>query len=337
LAVARRREGGLTLTELLVAMGLSSLVAVALLTMAQVHTTLQGREQSAQRALDNVRAAVEEIASSLHDAGGPFLAQAATNAVPPFAPPLLAPVRVTNGVDGPDTLEVLGADRVAGATLVEEAAPLATALTIDAGGDLRAGALVLLSDFHDAVLYRLKADPMAVTTNGAPAARLQVDAPAMPAPTAFFPGAMLFRARPLVYSLDSTLLGGRPALVLRDGPPIDYTATPQLVAEDIEDLQVAVGVDGLRGGVASGTLEEVGDAANDDEWVYNVAGESLPAVLPPGSRVAAVRVTIVGRTATSGDVGGGRPAVEDRPAGPRDGYRWRLLTTTVYLDSVAMN
>jgi hypothetical protein len=244
---------------------------------------------------------------------------------------------VTNGGDGPDVLEILGADAVAGATLVEEAAPLATALTIDGAGDLRAGALVLLSDFHDAVLYRLKAEPAAVTSNGAPAARLLVDAPAMPAPTSFFPGAMLFRARPLSYSIDNTIFEGRPTLVLRDGAPIDGTAAPHAVAEDIEDLQVALGVDGRRGGVASGTVEELGAAANDDEWVYNVPGESLPALLPPGSRIAAVRVTVVGRTATPGDAGPGRPAVEDRAAGPRDGYRWRLLTTTVYLQSVAMN
>jgi hypothetical protein len=188
------------------------------------------------------------------------------------------------------------------------------------------------------VLYRLTQDPQAAVVMGRPVALLHVTPPPIAPPTDFFAvRGLIFRARPMVYRIDTTLLNGKPALVLQDFAPLDTTQPLQIVAENIVDLQVALGVDGLRTGQPSGTLEETGAAANDDEWVYNFPGEVLPQPLPPGSRIAAVRVTVVARTEDAEQPLQRRPALEDRPAGPVDGHRYRLLPMTVYLRSAVTN
>jgi hypothetical protein len=62
---------------------------------------------------------------------------------------------------------------------------------------------------------------------------------------------------------------------------LDFTgnssaALVQPVVDGIVDFQVAVGIDGQNAGVVDGTITEKGAGANDDEWVGNVAGETLP-------------------------------------------------------------
>jgi type II secretory pathway pseudopilin PulG len=333
---------GLTLVELMVAMGLSSLVILALLAYAQTQTAIQRQTQQATALQANVQAAVEEMSTSLRAAGSSFTAGFATNAVPPGTPTRVLGVTVQNNVlgapggDGPDALLVLVSDDAPYATLLDDAAQGTTPLVVDGDAGLRQGDFLLLSDFTDAVLYRLTQDPAAATFNGEAVTHLAVTPPVATPPTPFFKGAKVFRARPLVYRLDTNVIEGLSVLTLQDGAPFVTSEPPQIVAEHIEDLQVAIGIDGLWGGIRDGVLQEIGKDPDDDEWVYNRAGETLPDPLPAGSVITAVRVTVIGRGSQPGDqLTPGRPAVEDRPAGPPDNFRRRLLTAQIYLRASA--
>ncbi len=115
----------------------------------------------------------------------------------------------------------------------------------------------------------------------------------------------------------------------------DGGGTGQVLAEGIEDLQVAFACDGLgAGNTLDGTLVEgaVGSRSTD-EWVYNGPGETPP---PGCGRPTAIRITLVVRSTTADDLlndatlGNARPAVENRVAGAVDAFRHRVQETVVF-------
>jgi hypothetical protein len=133
-----------------------------------------------------------------------------------------------------------------------------------------------------------------------------------------------------------TLAGGDPCLVRQDNAPVAATAPLDMIAENIEDLQIAVGIDGLAPFPKDERLTERGAAANDDEWIYNYPGEAMPVglTLP----ITALRITVIARTqGTQVPAGLGRPAAEDHLAGAPDGFRRRVLTSTVAVRSIVFS
>jgi hypothetical protein len=104
------------------------------------------------------------------------------------------------------------------------------------------------------------------------------------------------------------------------------------LAEYIEDMQIAVGVDadGANG------ISEVGSGADDDEWYYNYAGDSAPPTTKP---IRAVRITLIARTSKAlfGKTSSiyFRPAAEDHAAGATDPYRRRVLKSIVELRNIS--
>jgi prepilin-type N-terminal cleavage/methylation domain-containing protein len=110
---------------------------------------------------------------------------------------------------------------------------------------------------------------------------------------------------------------------------------PQVLAEGIEDMQIAYACD-LQPAVPGpdGVLSEGTDAATRaaDEWTYNVAGD-----VPPNAckRPAAVRITLMARAlnadGTLSDLpGNAKVAAEDGNAGAADLFRHRVAAVTVY-------
>lgn len=126
--------------------------------------------------------------------------------------------------------------------------------------------------------------------------------------------------------------------------------TPQVLADGIEDLQVSFACDvGTLGtpnlAALNGILDEGTDVASrkNDEWINNVPGDvfpTSPTTLGFCNLPTAVRLTLVARSTSPDDlidvaVTDNRPEpVEDNPcanvACPRDQYRRRVLSTTVY-------
>lgn len=135
------------------------------------------------------------------------------------------------------------------------------------------------------------------------------------------------------FFIDST--GPSPRLMMARLDGLAGPTTPQVLADGIEDLQIAyacdlvpLAPDGPDGVFSEGTD---GPSRLADEWTYNVAGDVPPAGCV---RPQAVRLTIIARTTTSDDnlaglTANAKPAVEDGVAGVRDNFRHRVLTTIV--------
>jgi type II secretory pathway pseudopilin PulG len=334
-------ERGLTLSELMIAMGLTGVVAVMLLASAQVQTGLSRQASQTQYVQDNVRSAMEEIVQNVRRAGKSFITKSAVNAVPPSNPQRLQAVSIVNAAGGantPDALNLILIDDSVTGTLMQDASQFTNPLYVNNSLGMARGAMFTLSNFNSAVLYSLTLDPGAAALSGIGVAALTITPPPVPPASTLFRGSIINRASLLSYRVDTTIIPGTPVLVLQDGAPLDMTQPAQIVAENIEDLQFALGVDGLFTGVSDGRIAETGKAPNDDEWINNYPGEVTPAVLPAGSVVAALRITVIGRTATAGDqLAPGRPAAEDRAAGGQDYFRRRVLTTQVALRAMATN
>ncbi|MBC8131487.1 MAG: PilW family protein, partial [Deltaproteobacteria bacterium] len=135
------------------------------------------------------------------------------------------------------------------------------------------------------------------------------------------------------FSIDAT--GASPRLMMSRLDGVGGPTTPQVLADGIEDLQIAYACDltPVAPDGPDGVMSEGNDAAGKvaDEWTYNVAGD-----VPPSAcvRPQAVRITIIARTTEGDDNLAGatinlKPAAEDGAPGVKDNFRHRVLTTVV--------
>jgi prepilin-type N-terminal cleavage/methylation domain-containing protein len=130
------------------------------------------------------------------------------------------------------------------------------------------------------------------------------------------------------FSIDAA--GPAPRLMMER---LETNEGPQVLAEGVEDLQVAYACDGAGGNARNGVLTEGAPGARtNDEWVYNAAGD---VELAGCGRPSAVRLTLITRSIAPDDTledvpNNFKPAVEDGAAGAKDNFRHRVLTTTVY-------
>jgi hypothetical protein len=146
---------------------------------------------------------------------------------------------------------------------------------------------------------------------------------------------------------------GIPNLMMQQRHLAGTSGQAQVLAEGVEDLQVSFACDtGTLGfyqlsGI-NGTLDEGADDNNrrSDEWWNNVPGDNLPLINTDGfcNLPTAIRLTLVVRTLTPDDLidpavtNNGPMNVEDHrygtppnyTDGPKDSFRRRVLTTTVY-------
>lgn len=123
----------------------------------------------------------------------------------------------------------------------------------------------------------------------------------------------------VTYAVDST---ASPPVLLRT-----ENGVTQMIAYDVEDLQIVAACDVNQ----DGTIGAEGTTAatrKNDEWFFNVSGDSTPATCVT---FPLVRVTLVGRSErpASGFTAGARPAIEDRSAGTSDGFHRRVTGATV--------
>lgn len=133
------------------------------------------------------------------------------------------------------------------------------------------------------------------------------------------------------FSIDAT--GASPRLMMTRLDGLAGPTTPQVLADGIEDLQIAYSCDTVPVGAIDGVLSEGTDTATRqaDEWTYNVTGDVPPAAC---NRPQAIRLTVVARTTEADDNLAGvstnaKPAIEDGAAGVKDNFRHRVLTTVV--------
>jgi prepilin-type N-terminal cleavage/methylation domain-containing protein len=115
---------------------------------------------------------------------------------------------------------------------------------------------------------------------------------------------------------------------------LDGTNGPEVLAEGIEDMQIAYACDLQPAGVPDGVLSEGTDSATrlTDEWTYN---EPLDVAQAGCNRPDAIRITLIARSLTPDDMlsgvpGNTKPAAEDGVAGSADQFRHRIATVSVY-------
>lgn len=140
------------------------------------------------------------------------------------------------------------------------------------------------------------------------------------------------------FAIDDPGGGAPPNLTMQRLDLLDGTGTvsaPQILAEGVEDMQIAYACD-LTGpaGEPDGLLTEGTPSRATDEWIFND-----PADIPPATctRPQAVRITLIARSLTTDDTlsdlqAAGtnfKPAAEDGIPGVADRFRHRILRTTI--------
>jgi hypothetical protein len=223
-------------------------------------------------------------------------------------------ISVENHTDGPDKLTVIHG--ITGALTSTRAAVTSatTTFAITDGTGLSAGDLVIVTNGDVGRVFPVTAiTANTITTH-------QGACPGMPMPS-LASGSLVIRARiSTLYIEDSS--DGTPMLMLDPDGDGDRVAQP--VAEGIEDLQIAIGVDTDD----DGALLDNDDTA--DEWFYNAEGDPDPPAIT-GGKWRAIRITVVARDLVPGTAASAPPAAEDHPAGSVDEYRRRVLSTTTEL------
>lgn len=318
-ATPRSTQAGFTLVELMIALVLFSFTIAGVLAVA-VSVTQGFREQRQSITAESaVRSPLDYLADALRQASpgvpDPSKVQdAATCAI--------GAVTVSNatGANDSDELDVIYAS----------GAVVTSSRTAYAGGDntielsdasqINVGDHILISDLAAGHLVEVTAKSGDELTLASQCAGINLP------PNGYPVGSLVIRAQHGRFFIAD--LDGIPTLWL--DPDGDRTTTPadaEPLAEGIEDMQLAIGIDGD----GDGGIAEIGAAAGDDEWFYNVTGETAT-----GTTVRAVRVTLVARTANQ--LAGmtvpafKRPKAEDHEQSTTfDAYRRRNLRTTVEL------
>jgi prepilin-type N-terminal cleavage/methylation domain-containing protein len=311
--MAAKEERGFTLSELLVAMTLGLIVLFGVYSFYATSMPAYGLQDQLLETQQNLRIALELLVEDLQRAGGTGIPSVVTvdvtnsstssdslrllipeAACPPTQPQVI-PIVTYNGAGGSMTLS-------SGSTCTGMVGKVGIAVTAN-GLDYRTVQITTVTTTTDTINFSSGVSPL-YSTNG---------------PTANYASGTLALVRKVEYTVDLT----DPAKPLLKRNLSDGAGALPL-ANYIEDMQVSLGYD--RNG--DGIITEVGIAANDDEWVFNVAGESNAGEAP--TNLKEVRIVLVGRTRlANATFQGALPAVLDRAQGGPDGYRRKIKGTKV--------
>lgn len=237
-------------------------------------------------------------------------------------------LRVTSSSTAPDEITMIYAVGGIYTSARADFRETTSSLTVLNPTGIAPGDSVVVTNFQTGVFVQVRGVTASTVVDGA--WDLVVGTPSTLCPVVpafnFAPGSMVIRSTYARFYVDSSsAVGGVPTLMLDRGDP-DLPHEP--VADGIEDLQIAIGVD-LNG---NGDVFEADDGAGD-EWFHNSAadlGLAVPTLADNTWR--ALRLTVVARAPV--ETGNNpiyiRPAAEDRAAASApDPYRRRIMMTTV--------
>ncbi len=347
----RTRARGLTLVEIMIALGLSSVVAAFLLMLVRGQLLAYEMNDQVTKAQQNGRSGLEFLETALRRAcGGMNTGRLAVNV--PGAPQVLTScLRVWDGAvpasgsfttgasptSRADAVEIVygGAPFIRAATALNTAAP---SVDVSSAAGFNVGDLVLVTNFQQGVLVRVKTVNVA-----APNSTLVFDEPGgtFLLPDAIGPvpqytpvaGDTVMKAESIALYLETGAGPLKDMLMLDpNGMAGGDHADAQPMLEGVEDLQFAIGVDSNGDGLLTD--------APIDEYRGNQSGELAPPSPPlPWNQLGTdqprtVRATLIVRT-TNTYPGAGNlvPPYENRvtylPPGNGVQYRFRPLRMTV--------
>jgi prepilin-type N-terminal cleavage/methylation domain-containing protein len=373
----RRRpaDAGLTLVELMITLAVASMVASSTFVFFAGQQRIYETQTKLLNVQQNLWMSMEVMARQLR-ASGTGMAGCQTGTVPPGSTTTpntgirawyngtgafrIPPIHIKNGVAGaPDEITFSFFTNASG-NYIDGNLDETISRTFN-GSNIKTADTTPFREGEFIILFDITANPpggdrgctMYQITQVAGASDLAIVNPSSPwnatgqtppelVPYDYLPGNTGIRnlgtLTSIRYFIDSTGAPTRaPRLMIDDLANPD---PPQMLADGVEDMQIAYACDTLPAGNPDGTLTEGTDAASRlaDEWTYNQAGD----VPPPTCGVpSAIRLTLLGRSLTVeqnllGTSGSGsasnslKAAVEDGVAGAPDAYRHRTLTTTVY-------
>jgi hypothetical protein len=304
-------EKGSTLSELLIAMGLGLTVLAGIYGFYVTSMPIYTLQEQLLETHQNLRIGLELLVEEIQQAGGGGI-------------PIEAAVGVTNSSTKADSFRVLYPVAVC-------PPPKPQVIPIDAYHGVAANMFLLNGSACAAMDGKIG---LAVTADGSHYRTLQITqvttandkinfSPGLSPVNspgglgADYTGGTLVLLGQVDYSVDAA----DPAKpILRRNQNTGAGAQP--LALYIEDMQVSLGYD--RNG--DGILSKVGDAVDDDEWVFNVPGESAAGEAPMHLR--AIDIVLVGKTRRPDPrFTGARPAAMDRNGGEADGYHRRIRGT----------
>jgi prepilin-type N-terminal cleavage/methylation domain-containing protein len=319
----RRGQSGMTLVELMIAMAILGIVIAAAFNVAftmmssyRDHRRSVAVERAARGAMAVLTSAVRNASPGLADADIMDLVGCTQ----------LKGVDVVNSSTGPDVLRVVHARGGVITSLRQDFGQDDSSIVVLDGSGFSAGDQVVVTDFDKAVVMEIDS-----LVDGGAEWTLNLVRP--PSDCGAFVGtfnfevlATVLRAQVAEFSISETPV---PVLMMdRDGP--GTTHQPEPVAEGIEDLQIAIGVD--QNPIDGQIGPDVALAPNDDEWIYNFPGDSPPTADITAAPYRALRITVTARSVeeTSTVPISRRPPAEDRDgAEEADPFRRRSLSTTV--------
>jgi prepilin-type N-terminal cleavage/methylation domain-containing protein len=316
------KERGFTLIEMMVALTIFSFVVAGVLAVA-VATTQGYREQrqtiateaGARLTLDFIADAIRQASPGVPD---PSRLQDGLTCVS-------GALTVTddNGGSGADKLDVIYASGAVVTSTQEVYTTGTTSLNVTDASNLAIGDYIVITNFDQGTLVKV------LNTTGNQLT-LSTQCSGIALPSGGYPtGSLVVRAQHATFYVGTQ--DGIPTLFMdpdSDNPASTATAEP--MAEGIEDMQIAAGIDGSNDGV-----QENGAAANDDEWQGNVAGDS-----PLTGTLRAIRVTLVARArqAVIGSVTPyARPKIENHAAGAADAFKRRVLRTMIEIRNTGVS
>lgn len=352
----RNTQSGLTLVELMISLVIASIAVAASLALGfSLNTTF--REQRKMSDVERAARASMDLISNIVRAASPAVSNGNLEDHV-GCNDLLHGLLVVNNTNAPDELYVIYGNGSAPSatptlgTITETSAaydPTQATLTVFSTAGFLTGDYVVVSNVDHGFIAEVSVDSATQFTlqkvpDGGVCGYARAPPSANPLDNTPFPlapgipaGAIVVRAGIAHFFVcpgpSAKCTGGAtelPTLYMdMDGDGND-AAMLQPVALGIEDMQIAVGIDDDGNGV----IDEAGAGPNDDDWTYNVAGDTLPA-LPPQLNpffINALRITLVARSITEQSAENNatdRPAAEDRAAGAPDVFRRRVVTSMI--------
>jgi prepilin-type N-terminal cleavage/methylation domain-containing protein len=318
------RQAGFTLIELMIAILISSIAIAAGLGIAFSIMNNYHDHAGTLRVDSKARIVLDMIASSVRSSSPGLVTGRIWN---PCTGTEVDTIVHTNSVTGPDRLDLIHAAGGAVASLTSAQDISSSTLTVDDNSmfekDLWTPAVVVDAITSKGHLVDIQA------ATGDPSTSLDVRPPgdctvAGAGDPNYSAASFVIRAVKVSYFIDEATYSVPYLMIDPDG---DGAEVAQPVAEGIEDLQVAFGVD----------LDDSGqlvDAANStDEWFRNDPADAATPALTGGLWRAA-RITIVSRSTVelTDQPLSTRPQVEDRAAASTaDPFKRRALSTTIEL------
>ncbi|HET6466295.1 MAG TPA: PilW family protein [Nitrospiria bacterium] len=322
-----RREEGFTLVELMVVLVIAGMLLAGVYTMMIRQQKSYQTQDQVIEVQQNLRSAFILLRHDLRMIGYGLTAGTA---------PITSHLNNQAGLNGTDAITVMA--NTGGGTVVmpnggNSSYPLVTAAPITVAVSSVGGFSASQVDLVDLSTGTLiaNANVTAVTQAVPPALSTLTLAPC---PVVACPAAMNLKLmagsyigqspQTIAYSVD---INGALSPDCQNPPCLERTVggVVSVLAEGVEDFQVAYGFDGINGRPLDGVLTEIGAAGNDDEWVYNATGDTWPA---DTSGLREIRISLLLQTINRDPsyTGGTTGTLEDHNwNAPLDGYRRRVV------------